>query len=73
MTNCEFNSRCSFFNDKLPAMPANAADLKQVYCLSNNLHCARYLVANALGPAHMTADLFPDHKDKAYLIIAGGQ
>lgn len=72
MANCEFNSRCAFFNGKLPAMPPNVDDLKAQYCLSNNLHCARYLVANALGPAAMPVDLFPHHKERAYPIIARG-
>jgi len=72
MSNCEFNERCAFFNEKLPAMPPHVDALKQKYCLSNNLHCARYLVANALGPARMPQDLFPDHRDRAYTIIAEG-
>ena len=72
MANCEFNARCAFFNGKLPEMPPNVDELKQHYCLSNNLHCARYLVANALWPAAMPADLFPHQKDRAYPIIALG-
>ena len=72
MAHCEFHERCSFFNGKLPSMPADVDAIKAKYCLSNNLHCARYIVANALGPARMPADLFPPQKDRAYEIIAQG-
>jgi len=72
MANCEFHERCGFFDGGLPTMPPNVDELKQNYCLSNNLHCARYLVANALGPAQMPQDLFPNQRDRAYQIIAQG-
>ena len=72
MSSCEFNERCAFFNGKLESMPPDVDALKQKYCLSNNLHCARYIVANAMGPAKMPPDLFPHQKDRAYIIIAAG-
>ncbi len=71
MSDCEFHDRCDFFGGKLPAMPADAEKLKQDYCLSNPLHCARYLVGNALGADKMPADLLPPDKTRAYGIVAG--
>jgi hypothetical protein len=72
MARCEFNERCAFFNNKLEGMPADADEIKKRFCLSNNLHCARWIVANTLGPAKMPASLFPIHKERAYEIIAQG-
>jgi len=71
MSGCEFSAQCEFFNGKLPSMPADTEALKQNYCLSNPLHCARYLVGNALGADKMPADLLPPDKVRAYGIIAG--
>jgi hypothetical protein len=72
MANCEFNERCAFFNGKLPVMPPHVDELKQNYCLSNNLRCALYLVTNALGSGKTPPDLYPDQRDRAYEIIAKG-
>jgi methyl-accepting chemotaxis protein len=44
--------------------------MKEEYCLSNNLHCARYMVAMAVGEDRVPADLYPHEKDKAYTLIA---
>lgn len=71
MSDCEFHTSCEFFSGKLPAMPADAEALKQSYCLSNPLHCARYLVGNALGADKMPQDLLPGDKARAYGMVAG--
>ena len=69
MSECELISTCPFFNGKLQGNAARIEDLKQKYCRSNNLNCARYMVANALGRDYMPPDLFPDQKERAYTLI----
>lgn len=70
MSDCEISKTCLFFNNNQANMPADADKLKEDYCKSNSLHCAKYMVYQALGEGKITADLLPNEKDKAYIIIA---
>ena len=64
---CEFSADCPYFNS------ASAdASLKEKFCQGNNLNCACYMVASALGVAKVPADLEPEQKPLAYGIIAEG-
>ncbi len=69
MAECEFLEKCPFFNDKLEKK-AEAGELKEKYCSTNNLHCARYMVSTSVGPDYVEKDLMPDEKMRAYGIIA---
>ena len=64
MGECEFIGGCSFFNGN------DDQELKEQYCKNNNLNCARYMIANALGNEIVPKDLEPDKKEIAYKIIA---
>jgi hypothetical protein len=62
-------SACLFFNDKMGDKPATAEMLKQRYCFRDKNGCARYMVRSALGKDNVPADLYPNQKDKALLLI----
>lgn len=70
MADCEFIENCPFFHDKLGNKPDQIEEMKQKYCKTNNLNCARYMVVTSLGPDKMLPDLYPHEKDRAYLHIA---
>lgn len=70
MAKCEFIETCPFFHDKLGNKPVEVDDMKQKFCQSNNLNCARYMVVNSLGKDKMPDDLYPDEKNRAYMHIA---
>jgi hypothetical protein len=72
MADCELLQTCIFFNDKMKNMPGTAAILKGQFCKSDNSSCARYTVFKALGRQKVPTDLFPQQKEKAEKIIAGG-
>ena len=70
MAECEFIAHCPFFNGKLAEKPAEIEKLKEEYCRTNCLHCARYMIATALGKDHMPSDLYPHEKEVAYKLLA---
>lgn len=70
MGQCEFIEKCPFFLGKLAEKPGQIEELKENYCESNNLNCARYMIAQSVGKEHMPADLYPDEKIVAYQVIA---
>lgn len=70
MGECEFIDTCPFFSGKLAHKDVEIEKLKQEYCRSNNLHCARYMVAIALGAEKMPPDLYPHEKEVAYKLLA---
>lgn len=70
MGKCEFIETCPFFHDKLNNKPAEVEQLKEKFCLNNNLNCARFMVVHSLGPDHMLPDLYPHEKERAYMHIA---
>jgi hypothetical protein len=70
MGECEFIEKCPFFSGKLADKPVEVEELKDKYCRNNNLTCARYMIANAVGKENMPPDLYPHEKAVAYTVIA---
>ncbi len=70
MGECEFTEGCLFYKGGMEADESRTAELKEKYCMSNSLHCSRFLVASAVGEDSVPGDLFPDEKEKAYIVIA---
>ena len=70
MAECEFIDSCPFFQGKLAEKAVEVEELKEKYCRTNNLHCARYMVATAVGKDKVPPDLYPNETDVAYKIIA---
>ncbi|MEW6565368.1 MAG: hypothetical protein ACOZCE_09670 [Spirochaetota bacterium] len=70
MSECEFIESCPFFNGKLANKPADIEKLKADYCKTNNLHCARYIIAQSLGKEYMPPDLYPHEKERAFELLA---
>jgi len=64
---CERLPNCPFFTDKLPAMPNIAHMLKQQYCLSDKVKCARYIVVTAGLEAPL--NLFPNDVERAHEML----
>lgn len=73
MADCEFASRCPFFNNQLAAMPVLAEWLKRIYCRNRYPECARYMVRQALGPDKVPKNLFPDDHQRADLLMRDGR
>lgn len=70
MGECEFLDDCPFFNDQLGDKTDKFEVMKEQYCKNNNLNCARYMVAHAVGKENMPEDLYPHEKMRAYAVIA---
>ncbi len=66
MNKCEFLDTCYFYKNN------GDSPLKESYCDSNSLHCARFMVFQALGESNTPDDLVPDEKIKAYALLAEG-
>jgi len=50
--------------------PESIDEMKSSFCRGNNLNCARYMVANALGKEKMPPNLYPHEKARAFAVIA---
>ncbi len=70
MANCEFLTKCPFFNNKLKNMPTAADTMKNIYCRWNFIKCARYKVAIVLGSEEVPSNLFPRDTVRAEKILA---
>ena len=70
MAECELIEKCPFFHGKLADKPVEVNELKEKYCRTNNLNCARYMIVQSVGKEHMPEDLYPHEKTVAYGIIA---
>lgn len=70
MAECELINECPFFNDKIAGDEEKITLMKDKYCRKNNLNCARYMIATAVGREAVPLDLTPDEKTKAYEIIS---
>ncbi len=66
MHECELKDSCPFFQGKLKSDKDQDETMKEKYCLTNNLNCARYMVFTARGAESIPEDLFPHQKDRAY-------
>ena len=61
---------CKYFKDQ-SSNSETIDKIKENYCSNNNLHCAIYMVSQALGNDKVPDDLLPEEKPKAYEIISG--
>ncbi len=64
MDKCEFLDTCYFYKN------SSDSPLKESYCDSNCLHCARFMVFQALGSDKAPDQLMPDEKMQAYALLA---
>lgn len=64
MDQCEFIEICFF------AKNGSDAALKESYCDSAPLRCARFMVYQGLDESKVPDDLMPDEKMKAYEVLA---
>jgi hypothetical protein len=71
MPDCEKQSTCPFFNDRMENMPAAATLLKLQYCQGDFESCARFRVETKLGSTSVPGDLLPDESATADVIVAG--
>ncbi len=71
MEPCEYTAVCPFYAGSLSGRP-DVDEMKQNYCMSNNLRCARFVIYEALGADGVPADLYPDEKTRAYQVISEG-
>ena len=72
MADCELIQGCLFFNNKMKDMPATAEILKDRYCKSDFMACARHRVFKALGRSKVPPDLYPQQSEKVDEIIKVG-
>jgi hypothetical protein len=68
MVQCEKTPTCQFYGDKMENMPAEAAAMKEAFCMSQKEACARYVLSTSGRP--VPPDLFPDMIERARGIIA---
>jgi hypothetical protein len=70
MADCPRARECLFYNDKMKNMTGLALMYKISFCSNQFDTCARYLVAQILGPKAVPEDLMPNQMQKAYEVIA---
>lgn len=66
MDQCEFLDICYF------AKNVSDSGLKESYCDSNPLRCARFMIFQGVDESKVPDELMPDEKMKAYEILAEG-
>lgn len=70
MPECEYMDTCTFFNDRMPRMPASAELFKLQYCRSDKASCARYMILSELGRQRVPKDMYPNEIERAKRILA---
>ena len=71
MADCECLNGCPFFNDKMSDAQGLGAMFKKQYCLGDSSKCARFMIFQKLGRAHVPGDLYPNMVDRARELLAG--
>ncbi len=71
MDDCEFISRCCFFNDKMASNPQGVGMIKARYCHNSFVECARYRVMKGVGADKVPPDLYPYDEARASEILQG--
>jgi hypothetical protein len=71
MPECDKQSTCVFFGDRMENMPTTAALLKMQYCRGDFKSCARFRVETKLGSTSVPGTLFPEDSAIADRIVAG--
>ena len=69
MHECELKESCPFYQGQMEGDNEQMETLKEKYCRTNNLNCARYMVFTAMGEESIPGDLFPHQKDRAYGLL----
>jgi len=69
MPDCPSLPKCPFFNDHMAGRPATSEMMKVAYCHGDNSHCARWMIATALGKPAVPQDLFPSQVDRARALL----
>lgn len=64
MAECEWTSKCAFFNGQMEMMPVTANTIKLKYCHGNCTACARYMAYKMLGKDDIPEDLPPNQPEK---------
>ena len=68
-TVCQYAENCPLFNGETAVPPALEKVLRERYCNTGDVSCARYQVREALGPDALPDDLLPyDHATAERLI-----
>jgi len=70
MPKCECLETCIFFNDKMKDKPITSERYKRIYCLEDNINCARYFIFKKLGKTSVPTDLFPIDMERAKKIVS---
>jgi hypothetical protein len=70
MQECELIGSCPFYNDKLKGDIEQINSMKTIFCKTNNLNCARYMIFTAIGVENIPDELFPNEKTRAYEVIS---
>ena len=66
---CEFLSKCPFYNDKMDIESSIGKMYKKRYCLGDKTTCARYILTTNLGKQIAPANLYPNMHSKAEKIL----
>lgn len=66
---CELLDTCPFFQEKMEGMPKAELSLRKRFCLKDNTHCARYIVAKGAGRDAIPCDLYPSERKRAKEIL----
>jgi hypothetical protein len=69
MPDCKYLKKCPFFNDMLRNMPTASDTIKRIYCRWSYKKCARFMVAETLGPKNIPQDLFPGDSHRADIVL----
>lgn len=67
---CQFLSKCPFYNDKMDIESSIGKMYKKRYCLGDKNKCARYKVSTTLGKDLVPSSLYPNMHEKAEKLIS---
>jgi hypothetical protein len=66
---CEMFDGCPFYNMRLPIESGLGQLYKKNYCEGDKTLCARYKIVSAIGKECVPADLYPNMRERADIII----
>jgi|GEM_PF-728630 len=69
MNICQNQNGCKFYQSAILSASEKGKFYIENYCNGDNSKCARLMVFMGKGCAFVSADLFPDHIDRAYQIL----
>lgn len=65
-----FADTCTFFREKMAALPKTAKAYEHNFCHGDFNACARFMVSDVLGNECVPSDLSPNERHRAERIIA---